>query len=254
MGEPWIHHVSKATAGDVLRQARKTEKLLKKKGSFSKKNINFVSYAYGSPLRLVKLVLLCSPSQARSGVNDHKISGLACRGRSKYANNASRNLYHYIKKQRMSLPVQVSTVDAPVRVSRRRVSSRKPWPVMLLSSWAKEVLEGYGGFFFFGGLTIDDLEQVETTLARFWNRFEKADGESTPHPTRTIPFFVHGDEGRGQLKRPVLVLSFQALLGWKKDVHLTMDDLLNSKKILGATHSFLFLYCGPCPLKGVVFG
>ena len=171
------------------------------------------------------------------------MSRLASRGRSKYANNASRNLYGYIKKEGMSLAVPISTVDAPVRVSRRRVSSRKPWPVMFLSSWAKEVLEGYGGFFFFGGLTIDDLGQVETTLARFWDRLLKVEGESTPHPTRTIPFCIHGDEGRGQLKRPVLVLSFQALLGWKKDAHLTMDDVLNSKKTFGAK----YFYCGLFP-------
>ena len=133
----------------------------------------------------------------------------------------------------MSLPVGISTVTTPIRVSRRRKMERKPWPVCFLSSWAKVGLEDYGGFFFAGGLTLDNLPQIESKLAAFWEKYEKAEGESTPFPTRTIPFMIHGDEGRGQCKRPVLVLSYQPILGWKPDASLTLDDVMNSKQISG---------------------
>lgn len=65
----WVNHgsiliqqLAKATAGDVLRQARKTEKLLKRKGPFFT-NRNFIFYACRSPLRFIKLVLPSSVNQ-----------------------------------------------------------------------------------------------------------------------------------------------------------------------------------------------
>ena len=42
-------------------------------------------------------------------------------------------------------------------------------------------------------------------------------------------------------KRPVLIVSFQGALGWKKDANLSMDDLLNSKKNFGRKSVFLLV-------------
>lgn len=196
-----------ATAEDVLRQVQKTEKLLNKKG-----------------------------------VRDHTISGLSRCGRNlRTGKNHSRNLYGYIQKKGKALPVPVSTVTTPIRVSRRRKMELRPWPVMHLSSWAKIVLEQYGGFFFFGGMTLNNLPDVEAMLSGFWDKYQKAEGESTEHPTRTIPYMLHGDEGRGRCKRPVLIVSFQGALGWKKDANLSMDDLLNSKKNTFTTRMLFML-------------
>ena len=119
---------------------------------------------------------------------------------------------------------------------------------MHLSSWAKIVLEQYGGFFFFGGMTLNNLPDVEAMLSGFWDKYQKAEGESTEHPTRTIPYMLHGDEGRGRCKRPVLIVSFQGALGWKKDANLSMDDLLNSKKNFGRKSVFLLV-----PPEGPMF-
>ena len=59
---------------------------------------------------------------------------------------------------------------------------------MHLSSWAKIVLEQYGGFFFFfGGMTLNNLPDVEAMLSGFWDKYQKAEGESTEHPTELFP-------------------------------------------------------------------
>lgn len=92
----------------------------------------------------------------------------------------------------------------------------------------------YNGIFLLGGLTLNNLPEIRAKLARFWKNLEMVDGEATRFPEQTIPFMIHGDEGCGQAKRPVLIVSFQPVLGWKKDAHLTMDDILNSKKSFGA--------------------
>lgn len=67
------------------------------------------------------------------------------------------------------------------------------------------------------GFTIDD-EQHQKALLSFWELYKTVDPS---HPVYTlhaskldsvIPLMYHGDEGRGQLKRAVLVTSFVAVL------------------------------------------
>ena len=53
----------------------------------------------------------------------------------------------------------------------------RPWLVMHLSSWAKIVLEQFGGLFFFGGLTLNNLPDVQAILSGFWDKYEKAEGQ-----------------------------------------------------------------------------
>ena len=79
-------------------------------------------------------------------------------------------------------------------------------------------------FFILGGYKLQDLPAVEKMLEQFWERHAFVDGDVPQHPRRTIPYYLHGDEGRGQCKRPVLIVSAQPVLGWSGDEHV------NSKK------------------------
>ena len=131
------------------------------------------------------------------------------------------------------MPVCLSAVSTPIRASRRRKVVQQSWPVLYLSSWIKVCFQKRcGGFFLFGGLTMDNLEEVEGTLARFWERHASVSNDQPRCPRRTIPFYIHGDEGRGACKRPLLVLSFQPVLGWQKDASINKEDAMNSKKPL----------------------
>lgn len=62
------------------------------------------------------------------------------------------------------------------------------------------------------------------TLETFWERFQQTDPSFpffTDFPAReawrsAIPLAIHGDEGRGRLKRPVMVVSTQTIIPVKE--------------------------------------
>lgn len=86
--------------------------------------------------------------------------------------------------------------------------------------------EQFGGFFLLNGIKLDQLEKVEDTLQSFWEKYAAMDPNTPDNPRRTLPFYIHGDEGRGQCKRPILVVSFQGLMSW------AAPDKANSTKSL----------------------
>ena len=158
------------------------------------------------------------------GVYDRKITALASCGNGKYERNASRNLYRFIHKSGKTLPVEITPVTVPIKVSRRKKVQQRQWPVLHLSSWLQVCFEEYGGFFVLGGHKLDDLKAIENMLEQFWSRHQFVDTDIPQDTKHTIPFLLHGDEGRGQCKRPILVLSFQPMIGWSGGEHV------NSKK------------------------
>ena len=144
---------------------------------------------------------------------------------SKNLSNASRNLHGLIHRKNQTLGVKITSVP---RVSRRRRVQERPWPALHLSDWLETAFKNpYKGFFFLGGLKLNNLDAIESMLSDFWEKHSKSGGDMPPNPMRTIPFLIHGDEGRGLAKRPLLVVSFQPMIGW------TGSDNVNSKKYFG---------------------
>ena len=84
----------------------------------------------------------------------------------------------------------------------------------------------FEGFFLLGGIKLDKLAQAEDALELFWSRYKAVDPNTPDYPRRTLPFYIHGDEGRSQVKRPVLIISFQGLMSWAG------CDKVNSSKTL----------------------
>lgn len=139
------------------------------------------------------------------------------RHQSSKSRNFSRALHTLIHKKDKTLPVQLSSVLTKVKVSRRRKILMKPWPVIHLSSWLECCFGGrnYQGFFFLGGNRLVDLDVAQNMFSCFWQRYSKIDPTAAPaHPAQTIPIYLHGDEGRSLGKRPLLVISFQPVMGW----------------------------------------
>ena len=98
---------------------------------------------------------------------------------------------------------------------------RKPktiaWPVLTLTSWIKAAFEDpYKGIHFLGGKQVG-TDSAHRMLEEFWDRYCKAD-LAVPRPqdpSKMIPIFIHGDEGRGLVKKPLMVISFQPCFSWK---------------------------------------
>ena len=129
--------------------------------------------------------------------------------------NWSRNLHRLIQRLGLSLNVVVNNVLCPC-LFRNRIT-QVPWPVLFLSSWLPMVFAKTGGALLMNGFTVDQ-DDHEKALASFWQLYRAVDPNHavyTMHPSRlgsVLPLMYHGDEGRGRLKRAVLVTSFVSAL------------------------------------------
>jgi hypothetical protein len=156
---------------------------------------------------------------AKGGINDLK------------RKNGSRNIFSFIHKKNKTLPITISSITVPVRGKSRQkhIEQQKAWPILFLSDWMKAAFEPpYNGFFWLAGHKPDELDLVKATLRRFWDRYQTVEPIMPENPEITFPFFLHGDEGRGQCHRPVLVLAAQPILGWHG------EECVNSRKNLGS--------------------
>jgi len=104
-------------------------------------------------------------------------------------------------------------------------------PIILLSHWMASILASFPKFFL-GGLCpeVDGEKSYVSMFTRFWERFKSVDPS---HPIYqkcekqrgyTIPIALHGDEGRGLAKVPLLVLAYQVIIPYSG------ENELNSSK------------------------
>ena len=130
--------------------------------------------------------------------------------------NACRNLHRMLVDDKLSLPVHVSVIDVPIKALKNGRKRTVGWPILRLSDWARYAL-GRGGQTLLAGHCLEDEMAWRAEFRGFWSRYSLID---PAHPlfssgidtSCTIPFMVHGDEGRGRCKHPLLTISFQGVL------------------------------------------
>lgn len=137
---------------------------------------------------------------------------IANAGRSK--TNACRNLHNLIHKKKMLFPVAIDAVR--VHVSLRRPFLRKEqlwWPILRLEHWVQALmartpeilLAGYG---------IHQRDNWSAIFNGFWQGYESCNPchpiftSSLPR-SHSIPYFLHGDEGKTLRQRSFMIHSFQ---------------------------------------------
>ncbi|CAK9101363.1 unnamed protein product [Durusdinium trenchii] len=123
----------------------------------------------------------------------------------------------------------------PVRGKSRykHIEEVRAWPILYLSSWFRTAFQHpYDGFFLLGGYKINHLDSIKGMLRHFWERYKGIDDVCPHDPELTIPFFLHGDEGRGQCHRPVLVLAAQPIIGWKGEECVTSTQHTFTTRLL----------------------
>ena len=148
------------------------------------------------------------------------LSRLAMCGNKKTDSHTCRNLHRWLHRSGQLLPVAVSTVCTPVRVSRRNKNQIEvAYPVLRPSSWLRCSCE-LGGHAFLAGHSLDSMDEVSNLLRLFWSRYKLQDpnlrffqdfpsGDEWGH---SLPVAIHGDEGRGKGRNPVLVTAVQTVL------------------------------------------
>ena len=71
-----------------------------------------------------------------------------------------------------------------------------------------------------GGHSLDEPEKFQAMLSQFWARFRLVRPsldlyQKTFDKSFCIPIAVHGDEGRGKLRRPIMVEAWQPVISFK---------------------------------------
>ena len=141
---------------------------------------------------------------------------MAACGNSRDDSHMCRNLHKLIEKSGRALQLPISTAWVPIKTSRRgRPLKTKmvDYPLLRPSDWLTCIFKT-GGQFLLAGQTLDDIEAFGDTLETFWSRYTALDPhlEFEGNPRLRIPYLLHGDEGRGRGKKPVLVLSMQPVV------------------------------------------
>ena len=131
--------------------------------------------------------------------------------------NASRALHKFVHKNGKTLPVDVSARPLLIRRKKKGELSVQH-PMLLLSSWMVFLLGTAGAEFLLAGSRVQD-GFYQSVFGEFWSLYEKIDPDhpiftlKTPEErSRTLPFALHGDEGRGLAKDPIAIWSFQPVV------------------------------------------
>ena len=134
--------------------------------------------------------------------------------------NVCRNLHTLLRRNGGVFPVEIDV--APATIARRRPfyhTSQVRWPVLKMSSWVKALLNKAPQMIL-AGHRVEDTSGWQSTFSSFWTRYKSVNGShdifSDGYDQRfVVPYFLHGDEGRGQCRRPFMVESFQPCISWK---------------------------------------
>ena len=164
----------------------------------------------------------CSPVRIPNlGIVDPVLKKMAscATKKKKGTRHACEKLHRTVTSLSKKLDVKISHVPVWIRYTRKRLSQvLVDYPVLRMTDWIDTIFKG-GGHFFLGGRTLADLPLVREELVHFWENFEKVDSEfpffkDMPKEKwgSCIPLALHGDEGRGRLHNPVMVVAVQPLL------------------------------------------
>ena len=90
------------------------------------------------------------------------------------------------------------------------------FPVLLPSAWLRYMLS-IGGELALGGHNLEDTSDWRQMLHDFWSKVQPTMPQldlGDKDRSLCLPWALHGDEGRGKLKRPIMVLGAQPLISW----------------------------------------
>ena len=168
--------------------------------------------------------------------------------------NASRDFHRWVHRAGKTFQVNISKVKIPRNIKKKNKFGRKVntdtvmmHSVIHLSSWLEAVMKTFPDFFL-GGYSFLDDHLWMNMFGDFWKHFRSV---CPSHPiyskteaerSCTIPFAIHGDEGRGLSKVPLMVISFQVL------IPSSGPENLSSTQCLGA---WGWIFCGGVPVAKV---
>lgn len=113
--------------------------------------------------------------------------------------------------------VEMTMLEVPVLCNDAEILL--PWPVLKFSSWLKLIFKRTAGQPVLAGHKLSDIDAWQGMFREFWKKYASAfpghkvfEQKDKSTLARCIPMLLHGDEGRGKLKRAVMATSIQPLL------------------------------------------
>ena len=172
------------------------------------------------------------------GVHDPKIEKLARFRRTRSGRtgrNAARDFHRYVHRDGKTFGVHINSYKIPIRMKirtthgkRRRREIEVEHPLILLSQWMAAILTTFPKFFLAGVCPErDGSDAYMQIFSRFWERFQSCQpdhpvyGKTEEERSCTIPIAIHGDEGRGLAKVPLLVIAYQVIIPYSGENNLS---------------------------------
>ena len=134
--------------------------------------------------------------------------------------NACRSLHTLLKRKKgLALPINIEVFPLTIR-KRRPVEVLKVWwPMISMHEWVKYFFN-HNPKLILGGHELWDSAGFEAMFLSFWETYRREDPEHEVYERgfplqHCIPVMVHGDEGRGYCRIPLLVLSLQPVISFR---------------------------------------
>ena len=161
-----------------------------------------------------------SGKESLKGVHDPTLRKLGKCANGDNDSNICRKLHRMLSNSEFTLQVEIGYTQLDIKHPRKRHDLMVPWPTISLTSWLQYIMQVQGGQLLLQGHHINQPHLWREALRSFWSKYESVD---PLHPVFqdeklrkdlncTIPYLVHGDEGRGRMKQPILVIAFQGVL------------------------------------------
>ena len=130
-----------------------------------------------------------------------------------------------INSKNALLPVRVDCVQ--IHIKKKKPTPRRLqiwWPVLKMSEWVQALLMTHPHVLLCGHRCEDSGWQC--VLERYWRRFQQCDPlhelfASKPQPLWRfcVPYYLHGDEGRGLRNKALMIEAFQVAISHLGDDH-----------------------------------
>ena len=151
----------------------------------------------------------------------NKIARAGSTSKPKSLKNISRNFHKNLDREKRLLQVKVTMVKLRVLVHRPKVREMKDWAQYLLQHHSEHVL---------GGHNIDHAAEYTAMFRQFWKNYYNLDPghecyvkfKKFADMGSLIPYCIHGDEGRGKAKNPILITAYQFVIGVHGEQHTNM--------------------------------
>ena len=112
----------------------------------------------------------------------------------------------------MLFPVKLDCAPVTIAVRKPRYKTVEVWwPVLRLSCWAAALLKEVPRVLL-GGHSLEDTFGWQSTFQTFWQKYQRINPKHRIYADKLdwklcVPYFIHGDEGRGLCRRQFLVTS-----------------------------------------------